>query len=201
MARSYIIWVMIATLSSVVAEKLIDQVIIEVSGIGYGVLMTPGCLEDLQTDDSVKLYIHEHIRENSDELFGFLSLEEKMFFELLLSVSGVGPKMAINIMSVGDIVEVRAGISNGDTKLIQTASGVGRKVAERVIVDLKDKVGFAGSADISSLLMATKNNNDEATQALMALGYTLQDATDSLAGVDSKLPLDERVKQALKGKS
>lgn len=183
------------------AEKLIDQVIIEVSGIGYGVLMTPGCLADLKPEESVKLYIHEHIRENSDELFGFISLEEKMFFELLLSVSGVGPKMAINIMSVGDIVDVRQAISSGDTKLIQTANGVGRKVAERVIVDLKDKVGFAGNADITSLLTATRNNKDEATQALMALGYTLQDATESLAGVDSKLPLDVRVKIALKGKS
>lgn len=191
---------MIATLNGVVAEKLIDQVIIEVSGIGYGVLMTPGCLEDLQTDDNVKLYIHEHIRENSDDLFGFSSLEEKMFFELLLSVSGVGPKMALSILSIGDIVEVRKAIAGGDVKYLQSASGVGRRVAERVVVDLKDKVGFAGSADIASLLSATKNNKDEATQALMALGYSLHDATDALADVDNKLPLDERVKLALKNK-
>lgn len=192
---------MILTLTGVVAEKLIDQAIIDVSGVGYGVLMTPDCLSSLNLEDNTKLYIHEHIRENSDDLFGFQSLEEKMFFELLLTVSGVGPKMALNIMSVSDLSNVRNAISNGDTKLIQAASGVGRKVAQRVIVDLKDKVGFASSADISSLLTASKNNKDEATQALMALGYTLQDATDSLAGVDNKLPLDERVKLALKGKS
>ena len=124
-----------------------------------------------------------------------------MFFELLLSVSGVGPKMALNIMSIGGAPEVRQAISSGDIKFLQSATGVGRKVAERVIVDLKDKVGFAGSADIASLLGAIKNNKDEATQALMALGYTLQDASDALSSVDNKLPLDERVKQALKSKS
>lgn len=192
---------MILTLTGVVAEKLVDQAIIDVGGVGYGVLMTPDCLNELVAGDKTKLYIHEHIRENSDDLFGFSSLEEKMFFELLLSVSGVGPKMALSILSIGDIAEVRRAIAGGDVKYLQSASGVGRRVAERVVVDLKDKVGFAGSADIASLLSATKNNKDEATQALMALGYTLQDATDSLANIDSKLPLDERVKQALKGKS
>lgn len=192
---------MILTLTGVVAEKLLDQVIIDVAGIGYGVLMTPDCLSSLKLDQKTRLYIHEHIRENSDELFGFLMLEEKMFFELLLSVSGVGPKMALNILSIGEAPEVRQAISSGDIKFLQSAIGVGRKVAERVVVDLKDKVGFAGSADISKLLSATRNNKDEATQALMALGYSLQDATDALSSIDGKLPLDERVKLALKGKS
>lgn len=192
---------MIVTLEGTVSEKLIDQVIINVAGVGYGVLMTSEHLTTLLVGEKTKLYIHEHIRENSDDLFGFMSLEEKMFFELLLSVSGVGPKMALNIMSIGDIGEVRMAISSGDLKLIQSANGVGRKVAERVVVDLKDKVGLASSADITSLLNATKNNKDEAIQALMALGFSLQDAVDSLASVDSKLPLDERVKRALKNKS
>ncbi len=191
---------MILTLEGIVTEKLIDQAIVDVSGVGYGVLMSPDCLSNLLIGEKSKLYIHEHIRESSDDLFGFTSLDEKMFFELLLSVSGVGPKMALSIMSVGDIDEVRKAISSGDLKFLQSASGVGRRVAERVVVDLKDKVGFAGSADIASLLGATKNNKDEATQALMALGYSLQDATDALDDIDSKLPLDERVKLALKNK-
>jgi len=191
---------MIATLQGVVGEKLRDQVIIEAHGVGYGLFVTLEDFSGLQTGDEAKLYIYEHIRENSYDLFGFTALETKALFELLLSVNGVGPKMALNVLSVGSTNEVRGAIASGDTKFIQTASGVGKRVAERVVVDLKDKVGLPGVDLADAGLLQTDGilRQDDAVEALVALGYTPYDAAKALQSVDSSLKTEERIKQVLK---
>lgn len=188
---------MIATLSGTVSEKLSDQVVIDVQGVGYGLFAT---LEDqgkLKVGDSAKVYIYEHIRENSHDLFGFTTLDTKFLFEQLINVNGVGPKMGLSVLSVGNASEVRSAIAGGDVKFIQAANGVGKKVAERIVVDLKDKVGLTSSAD-GIFTGENTVTGDEAVQALVALGYTTIDAVNALKSVDSELPTEQRIKQALK---
>lgn len=190
---------MIATLSGIVAEKLSGLLVLEVGGVGYGILVTNEDYGTLNTGESAKLYIYEHIRENTYDLFGFSSLDSKKLFEQLLEVNGVGPKMALNILGVGTADAVRAAIAAGDTKFIQAATGVGKKVAERVVVDLKDKVGLISSEGATDFLQGPAMQ-DEAVQALVALGFSAQDATLALHKIDDKLPTEDRIKQALKQK-
>lgn len=190
---------MIATLHGKISEKILDQVVLEVNGVGYGLLVNAEDYDQLAAGQTAKLYVYEHIRENSHDLFGFLTLGTKALFELLLTVNGVGPRMALNMLSIGSSEQVRQAIAGGDTKFIQSAAGVGKRVAERVVVDLKDKVGLADTADPSALFTSQAGvSKDEAVQALVALGYTVADSVSALAHVDSELPTETRVKQALK---
>lgn len=192
---------MIATLSGIIAEKLGELVVIEVNGVGYGLFVTVEDAGRLQTGQTARVYVYEHIREASHDLFGFIEMDTKLLFELLLSVNGVGPKGALGIMSIGNASSVRRAIAGGDVKYISTANGVGKRVAERVVVDLKDKVGLIGVDLASSGLLQGDNAlmEDEAIEALVALGYTASDASRALHAIDKKLPTEDRVKQALKG--
>jgi len=191
---------MIATLTGTVAEKLADVLVLEVRGVGYGVHIS---LEDagrLQAGETSKLYVYEHIRENSHDLFGFVTLDTKQLFEQLLGVNGVGPKMALNILSIGAAAQVRQAIAGGDVKFIQQASGVGKRLAERLVVDLKDKVGLVGIDLASTGLLQAEDVllQDEAAAALVALGYSAQDAAAALDGVDAELSTEMRIKAALR---
>ena len=192
---------MIATLTGMVAEKLGELVVLDVRGVGYGVLVPVEDLSQLTTGDSAKLYIHEHIRENAHDIYGFSKLDSMKLFDLLLDVTGVGPKMSLSKCRYGNAEDFADAIANGDTKYIQAASGVGKRVAERVIVELKDKVGLVASDTATNFLQAPSLLHDEAAQALVSLGYTPQDAMLALAGLDTKLSTEERIKLALKGSS
>jgi Holliday junction DNA helicase RuvA len=190
---------MIATLEGLLTEKTNDFVVLECAGVGYGVFVSFEDFGALETGNPAKLYIYEHIRESSHDLFGFKTIEAKALFEQLLSVNGVGPKMALAILSIANLSHVRKAIASGDTKFITQAGGVGKRVAERVVVDLKDKVGIDASDDATSFLsLRTANPNDEALQGLVALGYSVQDAAEALKDIDSKLDAAERIKLALK---
>jgi Holliday junction DNA helicase RuvA len=192
---------MIATLSGVVSEKLADAVVLDVRGVGYGLYVTAEDHGRLVAGEPAKVYVYEHIREQAHDLFGFLSRDTQSLFEQLLNVNGVGPRMALNMLSIGPAQGVRQAIASGDVKFIQQASGVGKRVAERVVVDLKDKVGLA-SVDLESTGVLQSEDSmmkDEAVEALVALGYTTADAAVALQKVDPKLPVEDRVKQALKG--
>jgi Holliday junction DNA helicase RuvA len=194
---------MIATLTGVVAEKTLESVVLDVSGVGYGVLVTNEDYGRLGSGDLTKLYIYEHIRETSHDLYGFLRTEAKELFELLLGVNGVGPKMALNVLSTGNVGEVAKAIAGGDVKSIQKANGVGKRVAERIVVELKDKVGLEG-IDLNATGLLTSDRaiaQDEAAEALITLGYSPQDAAKALDGVDKDLPTEERIKHALKQKA
>ncbi len=191
---------MIATLFGTVSEKLADMVVLDVQGVGYGLNVVAEDYGRLAAGEQAKLYIYEHIREQSHDLFGFLTKDTKSLFEQLLDVNGVGPKMALNMLSIGTAQEVRQAIASGDVKFIQRASGVGKRVAERVVVELKDKVGLVGVDLVSTgLLQATDTlMKDEAVEALVVLGYSAADAAQALQSVDPELPAEDRIKQALK---
>src|SRR6478735_1221288 len=161
---------MIAHVKGIVAEKFAGSVIIDVAGIGYEVAVPAGDYDGLTLDDEVKLYTYHQVREQAEELFGFSSLAAKKLFELLITVQGIGPKAALAILSLGTAGQVRNAIANSDVVFVTKASGVGKKSAERVIVDLSDKVGLPGhyeSVAVQSELISTQ---DEALEALMALG-------------------------------
>lgn len=191
---------MIATLNGRVSEKLEELVVIDVGGVGYGVLV---CLEDygkLVIEKEAKLYIHENVREQSFDLFGFIKIDTKRLFEQLLSVKNVGPKVALAILDIGPSDRVRGAIAAGDVKQLQTAKGVGKRAAEQIVVELRDKVGgLVGSGAENVVGRAGLNQSDEASQALVALGYSEADALTALAKVDKDLPLEQRIKEALRG--
>lgn len=190
---------MIATLSGTVAEKLGELVILDVAGVGYGLLVPNEDYGRLPIGEQATLYIYEHIRENAHDLYGFIKLDTKRLFEQLLEVTGVGPKMALSVLSIGNVQAVRAAIASGDTKFIQAANGVGKRVAERVVVELKDKVGVMATADIDALFRGEGvAKKDEAVQALLSLGYTLPDAVAALSTVKGDLSTEERIKEALR---
>ncbi len=192
---------MIAHVSGIVAEKFNSSVIVDVQGVGYEVAVALGDYERALLNEPVKFYTHHHIREQSQELFGFTSLAAKKLFEMLITVQGVGPKAALAILSLGESETVRNAIANGDSAFITKASGVGKRIAERVVVDLTDKVGLALRSDVSTAtgLSRQVDHADEALEALMALGYSLNDATRALEGVPMDLSTADRVTQALKG--
>lgn len=192
---------MIVTLTGQVEEKNINQLVINVNGVGYGLLVPLETSEQVAIDDNLKFYVYEYVRENAYDLYGFVDTETKRLFEQLLDVNGVGPKMALSILSIGSVGDVRNAIASGNLKLIQSAPGVGKRVAERVIVELKDKVGLIVTADNAALL--TSDNEamkDRAVQALVSLGYSIPEAVNALKLVDKELPTNERITLALKAR-
>lgn len=193
---------MISTLNGIVSEKLADVIVIDCAGVGYGVYVSNEDYGRLATGTKAKVYIYEHIREQQHDLFGFVAQDTKQLFETLLGVNGVGPKMALNVLSIGNSNDVRAAIATGNVKFIQQANGVGKRVAERIVVDLKDKVGLEG-VDLASTGLLQGDGmllKDEAVEALVSLGYTPQDAAKALQSIDVSLAVEERVKRALMGK-
>ena len=192
---------MIAHISGIVVEKFGSSVIVDVHGVGYEIQLATGDFDSVVLDSTVKFYTYHHIREQSQELFGFSSLIAKKLFELLITVQGIGPKAALAILSLGETEIIRSAISNSDAVFIARASGVGKKTAERVVVDLFDKVGHTIRTNIDSV-GSSRNivGNDEALEALMTLGYNLNDATKALEGVSIELSTSERVTRALRSK-
>lgn len=188
---------MIAHVSGVVAEKFANSIIVDVHDVGYEVQVSLGDFDRALLGESVKLYTYHHIREQSQELFGFSSLAAKKLFELLITVQGVGPKAALAILSLGESEVVRNAIAGSDSGFLSKASGVGKKTAERVVVDLSDKVGLAVNVAHATGASITPAG-DEALEALMALGYNLNDAIQALEDVPAELSTAERVTRALK---
>lgn len=190
---------MIATLAGTVSEKG-RGVIIECAGVGYGVLVTSLDFEALTLHQKTKLYIHEHIKEDAHDLYGFVSSDTKTLFEQLLSVKNVGPKVALAVLDTGSLEEVKIAISQGDVKRLQTAKGVGKRAAEQIVVELRDKVGAPVGEEAENLINRTAiHQHDEAFQALTSLGYTELDAQIALQNIDSSLSAEDRIKEALKG--
>jgi len=187
---------MIAHLTGKIIDKNLNTLIIDVAGGGYEVVVPTSDASRLILGETASLKIYHHIREQSQELFGFLELGSKELFKLLITVQGIGPKAALAILSIGEFEAVRSAIARGDSKYIQQASGVGKKTAERVCVDLSDKIGVP-SVMSAELVQTELNTDDEAVETLMALGYNLTDATALLSGIDVKLTTEERVKLAL----
>ncbi|MBQ9018684.1 Holliday junction branch migration protein RuvA [Candidatus Saccharibacteria bacterium] len=193
---------MISHVKGVIDEKFGGSLIVDVGGVGYEVMVPASDFEDARLGEERKFFTYHAVREQSEELYGFSSLAAKRLFELLISVQGIGPKAGIAILSLSDAEEVRNAIANADAAFISKASGVGKKSAERVIVDLRDKVGAPsryGATEIKvGVVGSSEKKPDEALDALMALGFTLKEATAALETVDASLPTEERIRLALK---
>lgn len=192
---------MISTLRGTVSEKIGTQVVLDVAGIGYGLHVTAEDFGRLPSGEQTKVYVYEHIREQSYDLFGFVALDTKRLFEQLLGVKNVGPKVALAVLDIGTAPAVRGAIAAGDVKLLQSAKGVGKRAAEQIVVELRDKVGLAtGDAAESIVTRPGIVSGDEAVEALMSLGYSPQDATSALKDIDPLLPTEQRITLALKQK-
>lgn len=190
---------MIATLRGTVTDVYSDKIVLEVGGVGYGVLVTTADHGSLASGKEIKLYIYENIKEDTYDLIGFLSVDSKQLFEQLLSVKNVGPKVALSVLDLGDAHTVRQSIAGGNVKFLQTAKGVGKRAAEQIVVELRDKVGApVGDAAESLIGRAGVNQQDEAVQALVMLGYSDSDAQQALTGIDESLSVEERIRLALK---
>ncbi|MCL2173784.1 Holliday junction branch migration protein RuvA [Candidatus Saccharibacteria bacterium] len=193
---------MIALVRGTIIEKFASSVVVDVGGIGYEVQVPAGDYDKAAPNTEAKFYTHHHVREQAEELFGFSTLAAKRLFELLITVQGVGPKAALAILSLAEADAVRSAIASEDVAYIASASGVGKKTAERITVDLRDKVGAPSYVPTRDAKTGATINfaGDEALDALMALGFTLADATTALRDVPNDKSTAERVKLALKQK-
>lgn len=193
---------MIAHLVGKIEEKFGNFLTIDVNGVGYEVAVSALDFENVALGEERKLFTYHAVRENAEDLYGFSTLAAKKIFELLIGVQGIGPKAAMAILSLAEAEEVRNAIANADAAFIAKAVGVGKKSAERVIVDLRDKVGIPsryGATEVAGAARVPAGEPDEALDALIALGFTLKEATAALEKIERGLPTSERVRLALKG--
>jgi Holliday junction DNA helicase RuvA len=182
----------IARLTGSLVARRPDGAVIDVGGVGYLVAATPRALARA-SGGRVAVETYLHVREDALQLYGFADADERGLFEALLSVSGVGPKVALAIVSGSTPEELRRAIAREDTARFQAIPGIGRKTAERVVLELKEKVGLAAPAPAGAA-----GADLTARDALVELGYTLLDAEAALADVDPALPVEEQVRAALK---
>ncbi len=171
-----------------------NYAIVFVGGVGYQVHASPYTLGKLAGLEEVSLHIHTHVREDQFNLYGFMTEDELSMFELLISVSGIGPKVAIGILAIAEPKTIRTAILHKDPSILTRVSGVGKKTAEKVIVELQNKVSSADVTDQAGALA-----EQESIEALTALGYSVTEAREALKGVSADVTsVGERLKLALK---
>ena len=191
---------MIAFVEGRVASLSVDSVVIQAGGMGYRVFCGPSTLTSLQEGQEVRLHTHHLVREDLQALYGFRSTEELGFFELLTTVTGVGPKVALAIVSSRPVTDLHLAILQGDEGVLTAVSGVGKKLAARIVLELKEKVSAAGAVAAGG--PQAGSSESEVTAALQALGYTASEAREAARGAVGALPVgssrEERVKAALR---
>jgi Holliday junction DNA helicase RuvA len=191
----------IASLEGVVGAVALDSLVIEVGGIGYQVFAAPAILATVPPGGRLKLHTYHLVREDQQALYGFRTVEELGFFNLLLTVTGVGPKVALAIVGSRPAAELQLAILQQDQAMLVAIPGIGRKLAERVIFELKEKVAAAGIAAAGTVL-AGQTGDGDVVGALQALGYSLGEAREAarIAMAGSKVgdSLEDRVKTALR---
>lgn len=191
---------MISYLSGKILNRGGNFIILRVGDIGYKIFVNAIMLADFNVGAEAEIYTHQHVREDALDLYGFKTMEELEMFEMLLSISGIGPKSALGVLSVGSVEDIKESISRGDSHLLTKVSGIGRKTAERVVLELREKVGHLAlnSKSDSGASLASGEEID----ALMALGYSMQQAREALRAVDKNIKdSGERIREALKGLS
>jgi Holliday junction DNA helicase RuvA len=185
---------MIGHLEGTVLKVSGGSAIVSCGGVGYKVAATKETLARLKPQESASLWTHLAVREDALDLYGFLNEDEMNFFGLLLTVSGIGPKSALAILDIANVETLRSAIASGNAGYLTNFSGIGKKTAEKIIVELRDKVGKAVSGS-----EATLSDDEEALEAMKSLGYSLNEAREALRKVpaDVKKP-SERLRAALK---
>ncbi len=190
--------------SGTVAHKAPYLAVIDCGGVGYACRTTAYTLSGLNTGEKGKLYTYLNVREDAMELYGFSTEQEKSCFEMLLGVSGVGPKAALSILSAAAPERLALSIITGDEKALTAAPGVGKKIAQRIILELKDKLAkeqaaAGGEQYGGGAAVIPENKASEASAALAVLGYGQADIAAALCGIDMEsLTLEQVIKQALK---
>ncbi|HQO71070.1 MAG TPA: Holliday junction branch migration protein RuvA [Candidatus Paceibacterota bacterium] len=170
--------------------------IVDVSGVGYKLFVTNEAISLSKVEESIKLWVHTAVRENSIDLYGFLDIEELSFFELLLDVSGIGPKSALSTLSVAPVSTLRKAIASGDTTYLNKVSGIGRKTAEKIIIELKDKLKeYEGDIATSQVMQEER----DILEALRTLGYSQDEAREAIKRIPADMTeMNNRLKEALK---
>ena len=191
-------------LNGVVAEMEANLAVIDCGGVGYACATTNYTLSQLQKGERAKLYTYMNVREDAVELFGFATQSELHSFKLLLGVSGVGPKAALSILSANTPANLAMAVVMGDEKALTAAPGIGKKIAQRIILELKDKLAkeqpsFSGDTGAILPVAVPDDKVREAGAALAVLGYSASEVAAALKGIDmDALPLEEIIRQALK---
>jgi Holliday junction DNA helicase RuvA len=187
----------IASLDGVVAAITAGWLVLEVDGVGYRIHAGPATLSSLRVGQRTKLHIHHLVREDQQSLYGFRSAEELGFFELITTVSGVGPKVGLAIVSSRPVADLELAILQGDEAILVAVPGVGKRLAARIVLELREKVATAG-ADARS----DGGGEAEVVAALEALGYSSREGREAARGavarLDASASLEDRVKEALR---
>ena len=185
---------MIAKLKGSIEFLRDNYAVVDVNGVGYKVFVTMHTFGKIAGKKEIEFYTHTYVREDTLALYGFLEIEELEMFELLISISGIGPKAAMGILTIADPKTIRTAVLNDDASLLTRVSGVGKKIANRVILELKNKV-----ADISVGEKDQITTDSDAMEALVSMGYSVSDARETLKNISPDVKdVGERVKLALK---
>jgi holliday junction DNA helicase RuvA len=185
---------MIARIEGKIITKDLNSIIVDVGGVGYRIFASNDTLGQSHEGRNISLWTYLAVRENALDLYGFIEKDERVFFELLIGVSGIGPKSAIAILSLAPVTTLKKAITSEDATYLTRVSGIGKKSAQKIIIELKDKLGKGSSDDELSL-----KEEADALEALKALGYSAHDARESLKKVsDQTLGTNERIKEALR---
>jgi Holliday junction DNA helicase RuvA len=183
---------MIGSIRGKIILKRDKWLVVETNGVGYKINVSPDTLSKARKlGEEIMLWTHTHVREDSLDLYGFLDREDQEFFEMLISVSGIGPKGALTILSVATVETLRKAIGTNDTGYLTKISGIGRKTAEKMVIELRDKVGKEKEG--SSL-----RDELDALEALKSLGYSQNEARDALKKIPADLNTNTKIKEALK---
>ena len=184
---------MISKITGIVIHKADKFVVIETNGIGYKVFGTTDFISKIKENETVKVWTYLAVRENALDLYGFAAKKDLDFFELLITISGVGPKTALNILAVATVDSLRKAISSGETAHLTKVSGLGKKMADKIVLELKGKLG-----SYEEINLGLKEEID-ALEALKSLGYSHKEAREALQEIDKSLvSTSDRVKAALK---
>ena len=190
---------MIAKLKGTIDFMHENYVVVDVSGVGYKVFVSAYVAGKISGMDAVEIFTHTYVREDTLALYGFLAVEELEMFELLISISGIGPKAAMSILSIADPATIKSAIVNEDPTILTKVSGVGKKTAQRVIIELKNKVGNITISASEKLEIAS---DSDTLEALIAMGYSIAQAREALKLVPKEVKdIGERVKTALRSMS
>ena len=192
---------MISYIKGVIDTVEPDRVIIENNNMGYNVLMSQSATEVLGQGEEIKIYTYLHVKEDAMQLFGFLSKNELEMFKKLISVSGVGPKGGLAILSALPENNLQMAIISGDAKAISKAQGIGAKTAQRIIIELKDKIDLEEMLEVSSEAISSDNSiQSDAIDALIALGYSKTESFNAVKkiSVDENMDVEDILKLALK---
>ena len=185
---------MIGRLRGHAAGRSADGLLLDVGGVGYLLAATPTALRRAESSEEVALETYLHVREDALQLYGFADADERELFVQLLGVNGIGPKVALAIVSGSPPSELRRAIAREDAARFQAIPGIGKKTAERIVLELKEKLGALEPVPLRS----AETPHAVARDALVELGYTLVEAEQALASTDPDLPPEERVRQALR---